>query len=105
MSKLFLLALLSPVILSAGCATASYSDERLKSDTAELLGVQADQVVISDKRSSGPATYYTAKTKSAEYSCTMAGGSVMKFVMDMGISSLPTCRKKDERPNNQSTRP
>jgi hypothetical protein len=100
MSKLSLLALLSPVTLSVGCATIPYSDERLKSDTADFLGVQPNQVVISDKRSSGSTTYYTAKTISAEYSCESVGGSVMKFVFDMGITPLPKCQKKDEQPNN-----
>lgn len=98
--RLSSLALLYLATLCAGCATASYSDKRLKFDTAELLGVQPNQVVISDKRSSGSATYYTAKTKSAEYSCTMEGGSVMKFVINMGMSSLPKCQKKDNQPNS-----
>jgi hypothetical protein len=94
--RLSSLALLYLATLCAGCASASYSDKRLKFDTAELLGVEPDQIVISDKRLSGPATYYTAKTKSAEYSCTMEGGSVMKFVINMGMSSLPKCQKKDD---------
>jgi hypothetical protein len=100
MSRLSILALLYPVTLCTGCVTSPYSDERLKFDTAELLGVQPDQVAISDKRSSGPATYYTARTKSAEYSCEATAGSVMKSVMNMGISSLPKCQKKDGLPND-----
>jgi hypothetical protein len=98
--RLPLLALLYLAILCTGCATASYSDERLKFDTAELLGVQPNQIVISDKRSSGSATYYTAKTNSAEYSCMIEGGSVMKFVINMGMSPLPKCQKKDNQPNS-----
>jgi hypothetical protein len=94
MNKLSLLALLYPVALCTGCATETYTDQRLKIDTAELLGLHPDQIEISDKRSSGPTTYYTAKTGSDEYSCTTTSDSVMKSVINMGISSLPNCQKK-----------
>jgi hypothetical protein len=100
MSRLSLLALLYPVALCTGCATESYTDQRLKIDTAELLGLQPNQIEISDKRSSGPTTYYTAKTGSDEYSCSTTSGPIVKSVMNMGISSLPKCQKKEERPNN-----
>jgi hypothetical protein len=95
MSRLSLLALLYPVALCTGCATEPYSDARLKFDTAELLGLQPNQIEISDKRSTGSTTYYTAKTVSAVYTCFTTGGSVMEAVVKMGISSLPKCQKKE----------
>lgn len=100
MTRISLLALLYPVILCTGCATDSYSDKRLKIDTGELLGVDPGQIEISDKRYADSTTYYTAKTKSAEYTCTIPGGSVMKSVINMGISPLPKCIKKDLPPSN-----
>ena len=98
MTRLSLLALLYPAVLCAGCASTPYSDQRLKIDTGDLLGVPAGQIEISDKRSTDATTTYTAKTKSAEYSCTISGGSVMKSVINMGISPVPTCIKKDQPP-------
>jgi hypothetical protein len=100
MNKLSLLALLYPLVLCTGCATESYSDKRLKIDTAELLGLQPIQIEISDKRLIEGTTYYTAKTGSDEYSCSTTSGPVVKSVMNMGISSLPKCQKKEERTNN-----
>jgi hypothetical protein len=99
MSRFSLLALMCPVTLFTGCATESYFDARLKLDTAELLGLQPSQIEISDKRSTGPTTYYTAKTGSAEYTCFTTSSSVMESVVKMGISSLPKCQKK-ELPEN-----
>ena len=101
MTRFPVLAMLYPLILCTGCATDSYTDKRLKIDTGELLGVDPDQIEISNKRLTDSSTYYTAKTNSAEYSCTITGGSVMESVIKMGISPAPKCIKKDEAPDNQ----
>ena len=94
MSRILLLVLLYPVTFCTGCATETYSDQRLKIDTAELLGLQPNQIEISDKRSIEGATYYTAKTGSDEYSCSTTSGPIVKSVINMGVSSLPNCKKK-----------
>ena len=99
MSRLSLLVLLCPVTLFTGCATESYSDKRLKIDTAELLGLQPSQIEISEKHTLEGTIYYTATTGSDEYSCSTTSGPIVKSVMSMGISSLPKCQKK-ERPEN-----
>ena len=99
MGRLFLLALLYLGTLFIGCATESYSDKRLKIDTAELLGLQPSQIEISEKQTLEGTTYYTAITGSDEYSCSTTSGPIVKSVMNMGISSLPKCQKK-ERPEN-----
>ena len=101
MTRFSILAVLYPLILCTGCATDSYTDKRLKIDTGELLGVDPGQIEISNKHLTDSNTYYTAKTNSAEYSCTIEGGSVMESVIKMGISPAPKCVKKDEVPGEQ----
>jgi hypothetical protein len=94
MTRVSLLAFLSPVALFAGCVTAQDSKDRLASETAALFGVTADQVAISNRRVSGTTIYYTAKTKSAEYDCSTEISSVANLVMSMGVTHPPKCQKK-----------
>jgi len=94
MTRSSLLAFLSPVALFAGCATAQDSKDRLASETAELFGLKADQVAISNRRISETTIYYTAKTKSGEYGCSTEITSVANLVMSMGVTHLPKCQKQ-----------
>jgi len=94
MTRFTLLALLSPAALFAGCATAQDSKDRLASETAALLGVNADQVAISNRRTSGTTIYYMAKTNSVEYGCSTEITSVANLVMSMGVTHPPKCQKK-----------
>ena len=94
MTRYTLLALLSPVALFAGCATAQDSKDRLASETAALLGVKADQVSISNRRTSGTTIYYTAMTKAADYGCSTEISSIANLVMSMGVTHPPKCEKK-----------
>jgi outer membrane murein-binding lipoprotein Lpp len=94
MTRFTLLALLSPVALFAGCATSQDSKDRLATETAELFGVKADQVAISNRRVSGTTIYYTAQTNSVEYGCSTEISSVANLVMSMGVTHPPKCQKK-----------
>lgn len=63
------------------------SDSRLASNTAGILGVAPDAVTISDRRSAGTNTYYTAHVCKRSYACTMNGGNLMTF----GMMNPPVC--------------
>jgi len=94
MTRFTLLAVLSPVALLAGCATAQDSKDRLASETAALFGVNPDQVAISNRHVSGTTIYYTATIKSAGYDCSSEISSVANLVMSMGVTHPPKCEKK-----------
>lgn len=82
--------LLAPFLL-AGCTDTLLSDDRIKSNTAASLGVPADSLTITDRRSDGLSnTYYTASTAGRSYACTIADGSVLS----MGITGPLTCTPK-----------
>jgi hypothetical protein len=79
--------------LLAGCQATLYSNERVRADTAGVLGVAPESVTIDNRRSSGATTYYTAEVKGQKYACSTIGGSIMNF----GMSVPPSCRKPGER--------
>lgn len=83
--------------LSAGCASQILSDERIRTNTAGVLGESAESVSISNRREQTPNTYYTATIKSgAEYDCLINGGNVMT----LGMVNPPLCNKKGEPPKS-----
>lgn len=76
--------------LAAGCASTVISDERIRSSTAGVLGLEPDQVTIQNRRSEITNTYYVAKTTDgAEYGCVISGS-----VLSAGMVNPPTCTKK-----------
>ena len=85
----FALALV-PIAL-AGCANSILSDDKIKSETAGVLGVAPDQVAISGRSYDGVTnTFYTASAGGRNYACTINGGTVMSF----GMTNPPTCNPK-----------
>lgn len=91
--RTFIVGAVAFTLLSA-CATTFYSDDRLRADTAGVLGTPPDRVAIQDRRASGMTTYYTAKTDSATYACSTVCGSP---IMNFGMSCPPTCNKMEQK--------
>lgn len=76
-------------MLLTGCVGASIllSDERIRSNTAGILGVPPAEVTIENRRTEMTNTYYTAKTKKGKYACIINGGNLMTF----GMINGPVC--------------
>ncbi|HME24273.1 MAG TPA: hypothetical protein VKI44_23575 [Acetobacteraceae bacterium] len=84
-----ILACLGLLIVS-GCTDALVSDNRLRSNTAGVLGQPDSAVTITDRRGDGLVnTYYTAHTPRGDYACTLGGGSVLT----LGEINPPTCNR------------
>jgi hypothetical protein len=82
--------LFSTVLVLASCAESLLSDERIKSNTAGVLGVPVNQLTISDRRTEVTNTYYIATTSSgARFACTINGGTVLAA----GMVNTPTCNR------------
>jgi hypothetical protein len=82
----------------AGCGLTMQSDDRIRANTAGVLGLSPDEVTIENGRQDFSTTYYVAKTRSGvEYACTILRGPVT------GLGVPPVCNKKGEPP--QSTNP
>ncbi len=82
---------LSTLVILGGCATQMLSDDRIRSNTAGVLGVPPESVTISDRREQVPNTYYMARTASGEvYACVINGGGILAA----GMVNPPTCSKK-----------
>ncbi len=62
-------------------------DTRLASLTANMLGVNAEDVAISNRRGGGLNTYYTARVGGRSYACMVNGGNAMTF----GMVNPPLC--------------
>lgn len=80
----------------AGCETLTknmMSDDDIKGATAGVLGVQPNEVTLSDKREQDGVTYYVATIKDGTYACTLTGGSIWS----MGVYATPKCNKKDSK--------
>ncbi len=74
-----------------GCATTLLSDDKIRSNTAGVIGVNPDELSIENRRTEMTNTYYIAKTKSGgEYSCVINGGNILTF----GMVNPPSCTKK-----------
>jgi hypothetical protein len=90
--------LLTIGLLGAGCAviaekTNMLSESDIKAETANILGVSASDLTISNKRTQGTNTYYSIKTKDGkEFNCMINGGNFAT----MGATNPPTCAKKGE---------
>lgn len=84
------LATASVTVMLAGCASTLLSEDRLKSNTAGVIGVPADQIVISNRREEPPNTYYSVATRAgAKYNCVINGGNFWTA----GMVNPPTCGK------------
>jgi len=85
--------------LLAGCASQMLSDDRLRANTAGILGVSADQISISDRVEQVPNTYYTAAIKDGrKFSCTINGGGILAA----GMTNPPACAPKGQPIKNTS---
>jgi hypothetical protein len=81
------------VLFLSSCADQMLSNDRIASATSGMLGLQPNQVAISDRRSDMNRTYYTATTNAGQqYTCLIAGGNAMT----MGMTGAPICGKKGE---------
>ncbi len=76
-----------PVALAA-CQSTILPDDKIKSETAQVLNVTPDQVTISNRYSEGISdTSYIASAAGRTYACTINGGTVLSF----GMSNAPVC--------------
>jgi hypothetical protein len=58
----------------ACCAEPSWSDARLAADTADLVGLEAGTLTISERRDEGHKIYYTARSLAGDvYPCELNG--------------------------------
>ncbi len=94
--KYMLLGATAAVALGlAGCETLNksvMSDDDIKGATAGVLGVQPDDVALSQRREQDGVTYYLATIKTGTYACTITGGTIFS----MGTYATPKCTKKDQ---------
>src|ERR1700741_2357181 len=72
-----LLGLLTMGIVA--CQDRMLSDDRLTTNTAEVVGVSPSELTISNRRTEGPAnTYYIARTTSGvQYVCVVNDGGIL----------------------------
>jgi len=81
------------VLLMSGCASTLLSDDRLKSNLAGTLGVQASDLTIESRREQTPNTYVDVKTVTGkEYSCIVNGGGILSA----GMVNPPMCGPKGQ---------
>lgn len=82
----------------AACGFTMQSDDRIRINTAGVLGLSPDELTIENKRQEVTTTYYVAKTQTgSEYACTIIRGPII------GVGAPPSCSKKGEPP--RSTNP
>ncbi|WP_371436265.1 hypothetical protein [Polaromonas sp.] len=86
-------------LVTAGCASQLLSDDRLRSQTAPLVGANVSDVAISDRREEGTNTYYTAKTSAGEFTCSINGGNIFAA----GLTQGGQCTKKAVAPKAAPT--
>jgi hypothetical protein len=89
MSKIPMGSLIALAVFVAGCAATVISDDKIRSSTAGVLGVEPGQVAIENRRSEMTNTYYVAKTSNGEYACVISGS-----VLSAGLVNPPTCTRK-----------
>ena len=78
-------------ILVLGGCVSTLSDQRIKEETAGVLGVSADQVAIENRHQEMTNTYYVARTSTGlAYACIINGGNIMTF----GMTNPATCNIK-----------
>lgn len=73
------------IALVGGCSTVS--DSKLARRTAASLGVQPEDVQISNRQGSEGSTTFIATVKGKRYACAFGGGGVLS----MGFSTPPNC--------------
>jgi hypothetical protein len=81
---------LAAVLILGGCVS-TLTDDRIRQETAGVLGVSPDDITISNQHQEMTNTYYVARTRSGqEYACRLNGGNIMTF----GITNPAVCNKK-----------
>jgi hypothetical protein len=82
----------------SGCASVAGStnmltDDKIKSDTAGVLGYSPSDLTITSRRTEGTNTYVNLiASNKKEYSCVINGGNLLT----MGMTNPPQCAKKGE---------
>ena len=88
------LLLFASALALAGCAGQIVSDERIRDNTAEALGVQPASVTISGRESDGiSTTRYAARTPHGTYDCLFHGGTLLS----LGVANRPMCDRSASR--------
>ena len=78
------------VIALSGCASTMLSDNRLRSNTAGVLGQPENAVTITDRSDDGLTnTYYRAHTPRGVFACSANGGGLLAA----GILNTPHCTR------------
>lgn len=74
-------------------STNILSDERIKSETAGVLGYSPGDLTITSRRTEGVNTYVNLQTKDhKEFTCIVNAGNLLS----MGLTNPPMCNKKGE---------
>lgn len=74
-----------------GCTATMLSDERIRSNTAGVLGTAESEISLSERRTQGVNTYYVAtKADGSSYACVINGGNLLT----MGVVNAPICHKR-----------
>lgn len=88
----------SVAFTAAGCTTIAtktnvLSDEKIKSETAGVLGYAPNDLTILDRRTEGVNTYVRLRAKDKkEFNCTINGGNIFTG----GVPNPPMCGNKGE---------
>lgn len=93
-----ILAVCALAAIATGCGTIAektnmLSDQKIKSETAGVLGHTPDDLTIVSRRTEGTNTYVALKNKQGkEFNCIINGGNILSA----GLVNPPTCAKKGE---------
>lgn len=83
-------AVLAGLCLSGCVATKlTLSDDRIARHTASVLGVNPQEVRISNRQNSGGSTSYVAEVRGRRFACVIGGGSISTY----GMVSPPNCNQ------------
>jgi hypothetical protein len=87
----FVLAITVMSALS-GCASQLLTEDRLLSNTADVLFVKPSDLTITERKEKVPNTFYVATINKTgrQYNCIVNGGSVLT----LGITNPPMCNPK-----------
>ncbi|HME26511.1 MAG TPA: hypothetical protein VKI44_35160 [Acetobacteraceae bacterium] len=82
-------ACLGLAIALSGCSGTLVSDNRLRANTAGVLGEPESAVAITDVRGDVLAnTYYIAHTPRGVFACSIGGGA-----LTLGLVNPPVCNR------------
>jgi hypothetical protein len=83
-------AVLGSALILSACQAEMLSNDRIISNTAQVIGVRPDQFMIMNRVSDDTNTYYTARTRSGvTFACVINGGGLLAA----GMTDPPTCNQ------------